>query len=283
MNTEIKSGIYDSNRKYWILNEGELKSRLIINCAGLYGDYVEQIRIQQQKSSTPSFTIQPRMGQFSVYASLTTPIPIKSIILPLPTKFTKGIIVYPNLFNQIIVGPTAETQQDRSQAPVKNDINQILYNKLAELIPTFPTLDYKHIGSYTGIRPATEYSDYQIQFHNDLPWICCGGIRSTGLTSSLSIGEYIVNKINEMFYIQHELVCDGYSSEKYNQSLEQLKLIFDLTSNGLQPRFIANESDIPRTLIGDVQIDENIETINLRMDCDNETHYRFLLLRTVFL
>ncbi|CAF4731610.1 unnamed protein product, partial [Rotaria magnacalcarata] len=69
----------------------------------------------------------------------------------------------------------------------------------------------------------------------DLQWICCGGIRSTGLTSSLAIGEYISDKINEMTPIKRELVCEGYSSERYNQSLEELKSMFTITSSGLQP------------------------------------------------
>ncbi|CAF2244775.1 unnamed protein product [Rotaria magnacalcarata] len=270
MNVEVTNGKYDSETNHWTLNDGQFKTRLVINCAGLYGDYVEQIRISQQTLSTSIFTIQPRMGQFSVYSSLTTPLPIESIILPIPTKFTKGIIAYPNLFNQIIIGPTAETQQDRSQAPVKSNINNILYNRIVELIPKFSTLNYQYVGSYTGIRPATEYADYQIQSYNDLQWICCGGIRSTGLTSSLAIGEYISDKINEMTPIKRELVCEGYSSERYNQSLEELKSMFTITSSGLQPKLIKNESNVLRTLTGDIKLGENIKIVNLKINCGDE-------------
>ncbi|CAF1053159.1 unnamed protein product [Rotaria sp. Silwood1] len=270
MNTEIINGKYDLEKKYWLLNDGQFKSRIVINCAGLYGDYIEQIRINQQVSSTSTFTIQPRIGQFSVYSSSISELPIKSIILPLPTKFTKGIIIYPNLFNQIIIGPTAETQHDRSQAPIKSDINNILYNKINELIPTFSKLNYQHIGSYTGIRPATEYSDYQIHSYNDLQWICCGGIRSTGLSSSLAIGEYICNKLNEMINIKHEIVCEGYSSERYYQSLEQLKSMFSLTLNGLQPNLIVNESKVLPTITGDIKLGDNMKSLNLKIDCAGE-------------
>jgi L-2-hydroxyglutarate oxidase LhgO len=270
MNTEIINGKYDSDKNYWILNNGQYQSRIVINCAGLYGDYIEQIRINQQISSISKFTIQPRIGQFSVYSSSKLQMTIKSIILPIPTKFTKGIIVYPNLFNQIIIGPTAETQIDRSQAPVKTDINNLLYNKITELIPTFSKLNYQHIGSYTGIRPATEYSDYQIQSYNDFQWICCGGIRSTGLTSSLAIGEYICQKINEMIHIKSQLSYEGYSSERYYQSLEQLKSIFILTSNGLQPNIIINESNITSKSIGDIKFGDNIKSLNLKIDCAGE-------------
>jgi L-2-hydroxyglutarate oxidase LhgO len=253
--------------KYWILNNGQFQGRMIINCAGLYGDFIERIRLNQEQSP---FTIQPRIGQFSIYSSSKLPLPIKSIILPIPTKFTKGIIVYPNLFNQIIVGPTAETQIDRCKAPVKSEINDLLYQKIIELIPTFSNLNYQHIGSYTGIRPATEYSDYQIEFYNNLQWICCGGIRSTGLTSSLAIGEYICQKIDQIFEIKSQFDCQGYSSERYHQSLEQLKSMFILTSHGLQPNIITNELTIRSESVGGIELGDKITSSHLKIECAGE-------------
>jgi glycerol-3-phosphate dehydrogenase len=270
MNTEIINGKYNSEKKSWILNNGQFQSRIVINCAGLYGDYIEQIRLNQQISSTSTFTIQPRIGQFAVYSSSKLETPIKSIMLPIPTKFTKGIIVYPNLFNQIIVGPTAETQSDRSHAPIKSDVNNLLYRKITELIPTFSDSNYQHIGSYTGIRPATEYSDYQIESYNDFQWICCGGIRSTGLTSSLAIGEYICQKLDQMINIKSELSCEGYSSERYYHSLGQLKSFFRLTSNGLQPKTIINESNVVSKSIGDIEFGDQIKPVNFKIDVAGE-------------
>lgn len=270
MNTEITEGRYDSERNYWILNNGQLLGRLVINCAGLYGDHIEQIRIHQQTSPTSTFSIQPRIGQFSVYASSTSSLPIKSIILPIPTKFTKGIIVYPNLFNQIITGPTAETQSDRSHAPVKSDVTHRLYQKITELIPTFSDLNYQYIGSYTGIRPATEYSDYQIESYADLRWICCGGIRSTGLSSSLAIGEYICQKIDQMTDVKSSLHCEGYSSPRYYHSIERLNSIFNSTTNGLQPKMITHQSnEIPKS-IGDLQLGDGLKLENIKIDCEGE-------------
>jgi glycerol-3-phosphate dehydrogenase len=267
MNTEITNGKYDGKNKYWILNDGQFKSRIVINCAGLFGDFVEQIRINQQSSSTSTFTIMPRMGQFSVYLSPTSQSSIKSILLPMPTKFTKGIIVYPNLFHQIIVGPTAKTQQDRSQAPVKSDVTEMLYEKVTELIPTFSRSKYEYIGSYTGIRPATEFSDYQIHSYNELQWICCGGIRSTGLTSSLAIGEFVCEKLNDMINIKHQLCCEGYSSERYLHSLEQLKAMFTLTPIGLQPNIVVGESKLSSISTGNIQMSDHIKPSNLQIDC----------------
>ena len=42
-------------------------------------------------------------------------------------------------------------------------------------------------------RPSTEHRDYQITADPDHNWITVGGIRSTGLSASAGIGEYVSN------------------------------------------------------------------------------------------
>ena len=49
----------------------------------------------------------------------------------------------------------------------------------------------KVIGSYSGIRTATEYRDYQIYSIPNMNWITVGGIRSTGLIAASGIAEYV--------------------------------------------------------------------------------------------
>ncbi len=49
----------------------------------------------------------------------------------------------------------------------------------------------KVVGTYSGLRPATEFRDYQISSDPAQNWITVGGIRSTGLTASSGIGEYV--------------------------------------------------------------------------------------------
>ncbi|CAF5166052.1 unnamed protein product [Rotaria magnacalcarata] len=70
--------------------------------------------------------------------------------------------------------------------------------------------------------------------------------------------------------IKRELVCEGYSSERYNQSLEELKSMFTITSSGLQPKLIKNESNVLRTLTGDIKLGENIKIVNLKINCGDE-------------
>jgi glycerol-3-phosphate dehydrogenase len=67
-----------------------------------------------------------------------------------------------------------------------------LTTHVLRIIPDLDPLK-QHIGEYVGIRPATEYRDYQISMQAHCNWIAAAGIRSTGLTASLGIGRHIVH------------------------------------------------------------------------------------------
>jgi len=195
---------------------------VVINCAGLFGDEIEQLR-QQQKSSVIAdkagvggdisttmprecsvrpFVVTPRKGQFVVFrpkAHLPTTCEDLSwkapsmIIEPVPTERTKGVILWQTMYGTIVVGPTATDQQSK-------DDRSTDMTTLEELIAhgrrVMPGLEHwEVIGSYSGLRPATEHRDYQIFAYPEQQWICVGGIRSTGLTAATGIAEYVVQEL----------------------------------------------------------------------------------------
>ena len=45
--------------------------------------------------------------------------------------------------------------------------------------------------TYVGLRAATEHRDYQLSAHPEQRYVCVGGIRSTGITGSLAIAEWV--------------------------------------------------------------------------------------------
>lgn len=47
-----------------------------------------------------------------------------------------------------------------------------------------------------GIRPGTDKRDFQIHLSRKINWVAAGGIRSTGLTSSLGIGRHVVHLLD---------------------------------------------------------------------------------------
>ncbi|WP_296824403.1 FAD-dependent oxidoreductase, partial [Sulfurovum sp.] len=99
--SEVKDGAF--NGEYWELETSrqKIKAKLVINAAGLYGDIVEKI------SGNIDFKIIPRKGQFLIFDKSAYNL-INSIILPIPTKRTKGVLITRTAFGNLLVGPTAE-------------------------------------------------------------------------------------------------------------------------------------------------------------------------------
>ena len=67
---------------------------------------------------------------------------------------------------------------------------------LSHVQSLYPLLDTSRlIGGYSGLRPASQHQDYSITFDLGRGWVRVAGIRSTGLTSSLAIAQYVASTI----------------------------------------------------------------------------------------
>ena len=189
-NTEIASGSLD--RDIWTLQTATgttIRTHVVINCAGNYGDLVEAI-------ARPSpFSITPRKGQFLVYDKPAYDL-IHAIILPVPTSRTKGIVMTRTAYGNLLVGPTAEDQAERQIATVEDTTLEALAEAGRRMLPRLA--DVPITTAYAGLRPATEFKDYQIEALPARRWITIGGIRSTGLTGSLGIAKLALD-----LYVAH--------------------------------------------------------------------------------
>lgn len=154
----------------------------VINCAGLYGDIVDQLAGKSQ------FNIKPRKGQYTVYHKSAKGL-INSNIVPVPSDVGKGVIVFKSIYDNVIVGPTAEDVSSRVRASIDTEISQRLYSVAAKVTPLLTRHDV--VGQYTGVRPATQFKDYIISADPKKNWITVGGIRSTGLSGCLGISEMV--------------------------------------------------------------------------------------------
>ncbi|MGR3292357.1 MAG: NAD(P)/FAD-dependent oxidoreductase [Paracoccaceae bacterium] len=181
-NTEISAGEFDGAT--WCLRAGEkqFSGRFVINCTGTNGDNIEQI------CRAPGFEIRPRKGQFLVYDKSAANL-IRSIILPVPTPTTKGVVLARTAFGNLLLGPTAEEQQDIWNAPVDHDMLQSLVDIGTAMLPDLPS--HEVTATYAGLRPATGSKDYQISAEAGKNWVGVNGIRSTGLTSALGVAAYV--------------------------------------------------------------------------------------------
>jgi len=189
-NAEVTSGRFDGELWQLDTNQGQVKSKLVINCAGLYGDRLDDILLGQS-----SFEIRPRKGQFLVFDKSASHL-VESIILPVPTEITKGVVVCKTIFGNLLVGPTAEEQESRDEASVDNANLKTLFEKALEIIPQLT--NHTVTATYAGIRPASEFKDYQIEAHNQKNYISVGGIRSTGLSAALGIARHVYGLYEKM-------------------------------------------------------------------------------------
>lgn len=196
---DVQNGKFDG--QHWTLDVpgGAIRAKTVINCAGLYGDLLDRDVLGQM-----DFTIKPRKGQFVVYDKAAADL-VSAIILPVPSEHTKGIVITRTAFGNLLVGPTAEEQDDREDASVDHDTLKMLMNKAEELIPALRNIDVT--ATYAGIRPASERKEYRIEAHPDKNWITVGGIRSTGLTAALGIASHIVGLYEQMGH-SHEAPVD---------------------------------------------------------------------------
>jgi glycerol-3-phosphate dehydrogenase len=155
---------------------------LTVNCAGLYADEVARLY------GDDSFEIYPRKGEFFVFGGIA----LDRILLPTPTRRTKGVLVFPTLDGKVVAGPTAVDQTDKEDWSVRPAALAEVRAKAAELLPEIAGAD--PIGSWAGLRPAGRGVNYVIRRAGD-ELVNVAAIRSTGLTASLGIAEYVAEMI----------------------------------------------------------------------------------------
>ena len=186
---ELLGGHFDGVEWSLQTSRGRQRARQVINCAGLYGDRVDQMLISES-----NFEIRPRKGQFVVYDKSARSL-LNSILLPVPTEITKGVVVCPTMFGNLLVGPTAEEQQSRSDTAVDANELQALAERGGQILPALR--QHTVTATYAGIRPASEHKDYQIQWYPEHNYCCVGGIRSTGLSAALGIASYVYQQYQD--------------------------------------------------------------------------------------
>lgn len=177
-NAELVEGAFD---KSWRLTTtaGAVRADAVVNAAGLYGDVVDA-----RLGFPPEFTIKPRKGQFVVLDKAAAR-HVPRIVLPVPTEITKGIVVCPTAFGNVLVGPTAEEQEDRERATVETETLAALLERAGAIVPALAGMPVTAV--YAGLRPATETKAYRIFARPEKRAITLGGIRSTGLSSALGL------------------------------------------------------------------------------------------------
>ena len=168
---------------------GAIRPRFVVNAAGLGADGVSRALRAEE------FRIWPRRGEY-LLIDRAAGRDVTRIVTQLPSTHTRGVMVVPSTHGSLLLGPTAEDAEDKRDRSTHRDV---LERILAESQALVPGLDAASvIKSFTGLRPASERG-YRVEpsgLIRNLVQAC--GIRSTGISASPAIGEYVRDLLIEV-------------------------------------------------------------------------------------
>lgn len=189
---EIRPSTTDDGQSWSIVNglssSEVINTRYVVNAAGLFSDEINAM------FGKTSFKVTPRRGQLIVYDKMARPL-VNHVLLPVPTSITKGVLISPTVYGNILLGPTAEDLPDKTATETTADGLNFLLEKGRHILPQL--LEEEVTATYSGLRAATEHSDYQIEMDAAQRYLCLGGIRSTGISGAMGIAEYGVELLRE--------------------------------------------------------------------------------------
>ncbi len=173
----------------WVLEtlRGTVTADWVVNAAGLRSDEVHRM------AGHDGFTVTPRRGELIVFDKLSRPL-VNHVVLPVPTETTKGVLVAPTVFGNVMLGPTAVDIDRKDDTSSTADGLAYLRSLGDRLIPDLAGEEVTAV--YVGLRAATEHSDYQVGVDGRERYGWAGGIRSTGLTGSMAIAEHLRDELD---------------------------------------------------------------------------------------
>jgi len=181
---QVRAAWRDTSGWSLVLPDRELIARVVINCAGLAGDKVDAL------AGLGEFQIRPIRGQYILFDKPARKL-LNFIALPTPSKTSRGILLTPTIFGNLLVGPTAEPVTDANDRSTTAEGIARLTAAAREVLPS--VFEHPVVTNFAGIRPGSEERDYRILRHIGHDWITVGGIRSTGLSGSLGIAEHVAS------------------------------------------------------------------------------------------
>jgi len=168
---------------------GTLEARVVINAAGVHAD-----RFHNQLCAN-SITITPRRGEYCLLDRKDGDL-VKCTVFQLPGAKGKGVLVTPTVHGNLLVGPTAEDQEDKACTATTAEGLARLAATAQLSVPLLPLRDT--ITSFAGLRAhITAGSDDFIVGQSAPGFFEAAGIESPGLTSAPAIGVCLAEAVAE--------------------------------------------------------------------------------------
>ena len=170
-------------------------SRWVINCAGVYSDNVSRM------VSNTENKIYPCKGEYYVTDKVEDL--VQRMIYPVSPANMPGLGIHftPTIEHNILVGPSADYIDERSDTSNTEETMRILKSEIHKYIPKLANVDF--IRNYAGIRPKLisgtddkSFADFVIEENKHVDhFIDLIGIESPGLTSAPAIADMVIEII----------------------------------------------------------------------------------------
>ena len=176
--------------KTWrlITGAGPIEAQWVINTAGLHGDSVAQM------FGAETCTIHPRRGQFIVFDKAASSL-VHGIVLGVPSPTTKGVLLAPTVFGNLLLGPTAEDLEDKSATETTESGLSSLMDQGLRMLPGLEEMEVTSV--YSGLRAVSDTDGYDIGVDAEGRYANVLGIRSTGLSASMAIAEHLLDGLSD--------------------------------------------------------------------------------------
>jgi glycerol-3-phosphate dehydrogenase len=165
----------------------EWTARFVVNAAGLYADEISRM------AGAEDFTIIPRKGEEYLLDKRAGSL-VNSVIFPVPTKTSKGILIIPTVDGTMMIGPTATEIEDKEDKATTAEGLQHILHHVRQMMPSIQLKDI--ITAFAGLRPALKTGDFYIARSENVPALFqVAGIQSPGLTAAPAIVEMVKNML----------------------------------------------------------------------------------------
>ena len=134
---------------------GELTARYLVNAAGLHSDELDRML------GHDGFTVTPRRGELIVFDKLARPL-VQQIVLAVPTKVTKGVLIAPTVFGNVMLGRPLRTWSGRTTRSRRAGLDHLMAEERADHARAGRARGHRRV---RGPARATEHADYQLTVH----------------------------------------------------------------------------------------------------------------------
>jgi len=167
---------------------GEYPIDIVINASGLWAEELSTL------AGAYCPPLHPKKGEYLLFDKFDPPL-VRSILFPIPSSVSKGILVLPTVDGGLLLGPTAtdlpkEAREETSTT--REGLSEVLYSA-RKLVPTLdPQWTVK---TFAGLRPESPQKDFAIGKTEVEGFIQAAAMRSPGLTAAPAVAEHVVEEV----------------------------------------------------------------------------------------